>query len=269
MQVVIWEPGFTGIYQLNTRQSVHFIQCNSPNFVRLEVTDADQVACLIRELQPSVIVHAAANASASWCEANPEQADLLNRQATAFVADVGERVGSKFMLISSFAALDPTTVYARTKEGSEEIARSASDYVVLRPSLVLGMSPNQKNDRPHNRLLRNIEGVTEPRYDTSWKFQPTYAGHVSEVILDIIARDIKGETIPIAVPGLKSRYDIARDILPSFGIDPIAEDKNDQSPVTTDSLKKLKELGLKEYEYEEMTRLIIGEIKNRESFNFK
>ena len=241
----------------------------SPSFQRLDVTDPDQVAAIILEHQPKVIIHAAANASAGWCDANPEAADLLNRQATGFIADMADKTGAKLVLVSSFAAHNPNGVYAQTKADSEEIARNTKDYVILQPSLILGMSPNQTNDRPHNRFLRDIEGKKEPIYDTSWRFQPTYLRHIGEVVLDVIARDITGETIPIAVPGLKSRFDVAQSILPAFGIEPIPEDKHDTQLVEEVALTKLRELGLREYEYEEMMRLIIEEIRNREQYSFK
>ncbi len=240
----------------------------SDDFVHLDVTNKGTVLDIVQKYQPKVIVHAAANASADWCEQNPELAINLNRDSTQHIVDAANIVGAQVYLISSFAAINPSNVYGRTKMDSEQIAKHTdAGYVILRPSLIMGMSPNTTNDRPHNRLLRNIEGKPA-EYDTSWKFQPTYIGHLSSVILEAMARGIKNETIPVAVPDLKSRFDVARDILSEFNIPVKPLDKN-MSPDALVSLDKLKELRLPEETYEGLIAKVVKEIKHKDSFLFQ
>lgn len=238
----------------------------SDALVPLDTTDPRAVKKLVAEIQPSTIVHAAANASAKSCEDHPEEARVLNEEATRFIVDAARSVNAGVIYISSFAALDTSNVYGQTKLTSEEIVKELDRWVILRPSLVIGFSPNTTNDRPFNRLLKNIDEGTPAVYDTSWKFQPTYLGHISEVITLIIDKRINAETIPIAVAALKSRFDIAKDILGEFGIEVIPEDKHDQTPVLEDDLSKLKELGLPLYQYEQVIRACIDEIKRRDEF---
>jgi dTDP-4-dehydrorhamnose reductase len=125
----------------------------------------------------------------------------------------------------------------------------------------MGFSPNITNDRPFNRLLKNLNENTPAIYDISWKFQPTYLHHISEVIIKIIELNINDEIIPIAVPELKSRFDLAKDILTPFNIEVKAEDKKDKSKVFSENLNELKELNLPKYIYSEMINYIIQEIK--------
>lgn len=100
----------------------------------------------------------------------------------------------------------------------------------------------------------------------SWKFQVTYVGHISEVILVCLDRAIWNQLIPVTVKGLKTRYETARDILTPFGVEVSAVDKHDTLPVLEDDLHILHELSLPQYAYEQIVDRIVDEIKHREVF---
>ncbi len=235
-------------------------------FLHLDTTKEDDVRKLIDRVRPNTIVHVAANASAKWCEEHPDEAKVLNESATKSVVDAAKAVNAGVIFISSFAAMDTSSVYGRTKAESEQTVQEMDSWVILRPSLVIGYSPNTANDRSFNRLLKNIDEGTPAVYDTSWKFQPSYSRHISEIITLIIDSGINAQTIPIAVSALKSRFDVARDILTEFNIEVTPEDKQDKTPVLEDDLSKLKELGLPLYEYDEVIRACVEEIRHREKF---
>lgn len=248
----------TGTYSANPLSS---------KFVSLDVTSKEEVQRVLTDVKPDIVIHAANNPNAKWCEANPDRARLVNQESTQQIVNAAKTIGSKIIYISSFSARDISTVYGKTKFESELIVKhSDSEYLILRPSLILGYSPNTMNDRPFNRLLRNLEHKTPAIYDTSWKFQPTYVGHIIEVINMAIAKNIWNHTIGIAVAELKSRYDIAKDILTPFGITVTPKDDNDVTSVTTDDLSKLASLHLPEYTYTQIIAKIIEEIKNRRTF---
>lgn len=229
----------------------------------LDITDKQGVTDFVLAKKPDVIIHVAANANGSWCEKNPEQAIAINQHGTKHIVDSANAVNSKIILISSFAAVNTNSLYGRTKIASEQyVKETKAGYVILRPSLILGLSPNTINDRPFNRFLRNIVDDVPAIYDTSWRFQPTWLRHLDEVIEEILKRGIINETIPVSVPELKSRYEIARDILPKFNVNVIPEDKHDPTPTFSEKLNKLKELKLPQYTYTEMITGIVQEIKD-------
>lgn len=239
----------------------------SDKFIPLDVTNSRAISDTVTKMQPDVIIHAASNASAKWCEDNPEKALILNQESTKSIVQSANTAGSKVILISSFAALNPHNVYAKSKRQSEEYVKDTKGgYIVLRPSLIIGYSPNTVNDRPFNRILKNLDLKTEAAYDTSWKFQPTYVRHISEVIKQVIEDNITNKTIPVAVADLKSRYDIAKDILENFNIKVRPVDKQDTEPTAVENLEVLKELNFPQYSYQEMIKNIVEEIKNRKNF---
>lgn len=239
----------------------------SDAFLKLDVTSEKQVRQLIRKVRPNIVIHVASNASAKWCEEHPEEARILNERATKSVIDTAQAVNAGIIFISSFAAVDTSNIYGQTKAASEQFVREMDRWIILRPSLVIGLSPNTTNDRPFNRILKNIDEGTPAIYDTSWKFQPSFLGHISEVITLVIDREINAQTIPIAVAALKSRFDIAKDIIGEFGIKVTPVDNHDKTLVIEDDLNKLKELDLPIYQYDQIIRSIINEIKHKERFH--
>ncbi len=236
-------------------------------FIKMDITNASEVLSVVREHRPEIIVHVAAIPSIKWCEENPELAVKINEEGTKNVVDAANDIKAKVIYISSTAAIDPNNLYGRTKLAGEELTKLAkAGYVILRPSMIFGYSPNTTNDRPFNRILKNLYEKTPAVYDTSWKFRPTWVGHISEVVKTAIEKGIINQTINITVPELKSRYEIARDILIQFGIEVIPRDEGDTSSARNVDISMLKELALPQYTYSEIIAKIVDEIKHRESF---
>lgn len=240
----------------------------SEKFIQMDVTNREEVFRIIKLNKPDLIVHAAANPDSKWCEENPKLSEEINVGGTKNVVDAANSVGAKVVYISTLAALDKSFVYGKTKFLAEEAAKKTkAGFIILRPSVIIGISLNSTNSRPFfNKILKNLDEKTPVAYDTSWKFRPTWIGQISEVIENIIEKKIKNEIITITVSEPKSRFDVARDILSEFGV--FAEPKNDNDKVPLKELDqiKLKEFGLPIYSYSEIIEKIINEIKNREKF---
>lgn len=239
----------------------------SDKFIYLDITNTKEVDQVISTNKPDIIIHAANNANARWCEANPKEAVLLNQTATQFIVGAANKIQAKVIYISSFAVHNDTNIYGKTKKESEIITKQTKGgYLILRPSFILGYSPNTVNDRPFNRLLKNLDSGTPALYDTSWKFYPTYIGHLSKIIDECIQKNIWNETIPVAIPELHTRFDTAKDILTPFNVRVSAIDNHDTLPLTEENFTILEKLHLSTYSYDIMIRKIIEEIKNRETF---
>jgi dTDP-4-dehydrorhamnose reductase len=240
----------------------------SDEFIKLDTTNQSEVDQVISQQKPDVIIHAAANGSGKWCETNPQKAVLLNEIATKYIVDAANKNNSKIIFISSFAVLDPTDVYGKTKLNSENYVKTTkTDWVILRPRLIFGFSPNSTNDRPFNRLLRNIDQGTPAIYDTSLKFQATYISHISEIIKIVINRNLNRKIIPIVVYEMKTRFDVAQDILKSFHINVAPIDEKSNFPLVQDDLSILKKLNLPIYTYPQIIKIIVEEIRNRDKFH--
>ncbi|MDP2683679.1 MAG: sugar nucleotide-binding protein [bacterium] len=239
----------------------------SKRFLYLDITDRNNVNKLITKQQPTIIIHVANNSSAKWCKENKKKAIEINQKSTEFIVQTANLIKAKMIYISSFSAIEYADIYGKTKFESEQIIKKVrAGYLILRLSLVLGFSPNTKNDRPFNRLLKNLDQSTQAIYDISWKFKLTYLGHVCEVIAAAIDKDIWFEKIPVAVEGLRTRYEVAKDILSYFNIKVKKINNQDKTPINRENLSKLKNLKLPTYTYNQVIKKIIEEIKNRNDF---
>lgn len=238
-----------------------------PEFIALDVTDADKVREVVREHKPEVIIHTANNASVKWCETHPEEAKVLNETSTQTIADAANEVGARLIYFSSFAAINAAEVYGKTKRNSEEITKQvAGGWVVVRPSLIVGCSPNTANDRFFNRLLANIDEGAAAEYDTSWRLQLTWLGHISEVVSQVLENEISNQVLPVAVDEMSSRYNFAKDLLASFEIGVTPVDGGHSAPELHEDLGILRELNLPTYSYSEIVEKITKEIHERNKF---
>lgn len=240
----------------------YFSNALFPELLKMDITDEHSVQGVIEKAKPSLIILVAANADARWCEKNQQEAVSINENGVQHIVDAANAVEAKVIYISSVVALAPTSVYAKTKiEAEKTVKKTKAGWVILRPSLIIGYSPNTINDRPFNRILKNLTEQSPAKYDGVWKFQPTWLEHIAEVIEGITNQSIDHEIIPVVIPVLKTRFDLANDILSRFNIKVEALDTKDPSPVYEQSLDKLVQLGLPTHSYEEMIEGIVSAIR--------
>jgi dTDP-4-dehydrorhamnose reductase len=240
----------------------------SEEFEKLDITDKKKVKELVRNNRPQVIIHSAAYASSSGCDKNPEKAVEINSIGTSNIVEAANSQGSLVIFISATVAEINHSMYEKTKTAGENIVKNAeAGYVILRPSVVFGMSPNTVTEKPFNQMLRNTEGKGPFEYDTSWRFQPTWIGHISEIISTIIEdKRIKNEEVQVVVREMKSKFDIAKDVLSEFHIPVTPKDEKSWRQSTDYGTASLTNLELPAYNYEEITKKIVNEIKNRDDY---
>lgn len=234
----------------------------SSDLIQLDITNEREVEKIFHEYKPDIIIHPANHASPRPATQDPEGYTATNLHSTSSLQSAAEKVNAKFIFISSFAAIDPSDIYGQLKLQSEEIVKQTkSGYLILRPSLILGMSPNTQNDRPFNRVLKCMNNPTAvAAFDTSWRFQPTYIGHISEVIMAAIEKEIWNHLVHVFCPSVQTQYSTARDILHPFGVPVTEVDKKITAPLQERDEKELTELGLPTCRYEEMLKKIHEEI---------
>ncbi len=229
--------------------------------VRMDVTNPAEVMQVIGEQRPDVIIHAAAMPSGRFCEKHPHEARRINVEGTQNVVNAANKIGAMVILIST-TIVAGNDVYAQTKHAAEELMnRCEEGFIILRPGLIIGASPNKNNDRPWNRLRNNIIAKTHAAYDTSWHTQITWIGHLSEAIEKLIDHGAKNEIISITTPEMKSRYDVAHDILKEFEIDVEAVEEETTYPTVISMPDKMHEFDIPLYSYEDVIEKCTEEMK--------
>ncbi|CAH1208434.1 dTDP-4-dehydrorhamnose reductase [Paenibacillus allorhizoplanae] len=124
---------------------------------QLDITNVDQCLTVIQRLQPEVIIHSAAYTAVDLAESNELDAYRVNADGTRNLAIAAERIGAKFIYISTDYVFDgkasqayrendatnPQSVYGKSKRAGEvNVQAISSKYFIVRTSWVYGLYGN-------------------------------------------------------------------------------------------------------------------------------
>ena len=122
-------------------------------FFHLERANAEDVDVLVRKINPDVIIDANGMSSMDGCEVDLEGNWKSNVEGTKNIATACEKLGKKFVFISTDAVFDGTKTdkykedserrainyYSEAKIAAEKFIESnLRDFLILRPSTLYG-----------------------------------------------------------------------------------------------------------------------------------
>ena len=165
----------------------------------LDITNADQVAAMVAEVKPDVIVNAAAYTAVDKAEQDQAQAYAVNEQGVANLAKAAEALGVPVIHVSTDYVFDgqavapykpsdetaPQGVYGASKlAGEQALAAICTRYIVLRTAWVFSEYGNNfvktmlrlGNEREALNVVADQYGC------------PTYAGDLAKAILQLCNR---------------------------------------------------------------------------------
>lgn len=120
---------------------------------QIDLTQPDNLRQIIREIQPEIIINAAAYTAVDKAESEPENAHIINAIAPQIVAEESQKLGSFLIHISTDYVFDgngnypyqetditnPLSVYGKTKLAGEiAIQKNCSQHIILRTAWVYG-----------------------------------------------------------------------------------------------------------------------------------
>ena len=135
----------------------------------LDLSNPDQIRRAIRDVQPTVIVNAAAYTLVDQAEREEKQAQILNVEAPALMAEEAKKIGAVLVHYSTDYVFDglkdfpydeddqpnPINVYGMTKLAGEEAIRAAGvPHLIFRTAWVYGT-------RGRNFMLTILRLATE------------------------------------------------------------------------------------------------------------
>lgn len=230
--------------------------------IKVNIKNKREVKKIIEKIKPDVIIHSAANAHTSTCEKDPKNARDLNVGAIRHIAETVRQKDIRLIHISSFNCFNEslTSVYAETKLEAEGIAKTLDNYLILRFSLVTGLSPNTHGHNFYNDLLRAYKEKTDFTADSDFKFETSYLGHIVEVIKTVIEQPkIKNTMIPVIEHGETSRYKIAKDLLGTLKVEETKSGRIIPTIKIDESIYK--KYGLKRHAYRDSVNLMKKELE--------
>lgn len=200
------------------------IGLNSRNF---DAADFDQVAELIGEHAPELIINALAFQGIDQCEASPEKAFRLNTLFPGHLARLADESGKTLIHFSTDSvfsdyydgpiteadAPSPLNVYGVTKYGGEALVRSRCErHYILRLPLLFGESLNHRQF-VESMLQRIRSGAAELRIADDIVSSPSYSLDIAVRLREMLAGGAEFGTYHIASEGAASLFELMEEIV--------------------------------------------------------
>ncbi len=194
---------------------------------RLDVTDAQAVHDLWAAVQPTAVIHTAANF------AQPTQLAASIVHGTQHVAAATARRQARLIHLSSDVIFDgehppyaedaapaPIAPYAQAKAQAEAIVRAAglADWVMVRTSLVTGLEPVDPRTQWVWDSVRQRQPIT--LFTDEYRC-PVWVDDLAAALLELVALDFRG-VLNVAGPQRLSRYEFGVKLCAFAGLDPAA-----------------------------------------------
>ncbi|MGE6699051.1 dTDP-4-dehydrorhamnose reductase [Hyphomonas sp. NPDC076900] len=159
----------------------------------LDIRDADQIARVVDDVAPDLVINAAAYTAVDQAESEPDEARLVNAAAAGALAQAAAARGAPILHLSTdyvfngekpdpyleTDAVNPLGVYGQSKlEGEQRVAESNPQAVILRTAWVY--SPWGKNFA--KTMLRVADGRDELAVVHDQRGNPTSANDIAAAL---------------------------------------------------------------------------------------
>ena len=207
--------------------------------VEADILDPASMERALHLSDAEVVVHAAAEADADRCQADPERAQRYNVDASLDIARLCRRRSARLIALSTDLVLpgdralsaedasvpEPALVYGRTKLAAEEaVLAEAPGSSVLRVALVLGRGFGPRTTASEG-IAAALAAGRPLRLFTDQFRTPVDPESVADAIDRLIARSVSGR-FHLGGPDRVSRYELGLRIarvlaLPADGIEAV------------------------------------------------
>jgi dTDP-4-dehydrorhamnose reductase len=196
----------------------------------LDVTDAEAVQRVLREVCPAVVVHCAAYTDVDGAESEWGVAEAVNARGAGHVASAAERVGARIVHVSTDYVFDgskrepwvesdpvaPLGVYGDTKLAGEQLVAAANPrHAIVRTSWLFGAGGRN--------FVDTMLGLGRQRDEVSVVTDqvgcPTWTGHLAGALVELAERPEETGILHVAGGGQCSWNELALEIFEQAGID--------------------------------------------------
>jgi dTDP-4-dehydrorhamnose reductase len=195
----------------------------------LDITDVDQIAEVVAQVCPSIIINCAAYTAVDMAETDEELATEINGRAVGRLAEVAADSGCRFVTYSTDYVFDgtatrpyvesdltnPVGAYGRSKLVGEQLALAASsDSLVIRTSWVLSGT----HDNFVATMIRLVAQGKQLSVVNDQMGNPTVVDDLAEATIALLEADIGG-VMHVTNSGSTTWFDLARFAVSTAGLD--------------------------------------------------
>lgn len=202
-------------------------------YVKLDITDTEEVNRVISRLEPDVVIHCAAWTAVDMAE-DDDKVELVrnvNAHGTENIAKACKNIDAKMIYISTDYVFDgqgttpwspdckdykPLNVYGQTKlEGELAVSSILDKYFIVRIAWVFGL-----NGKNFIKTMINVgKSHDEVRVVNDQIGTPTYTLDLSRLLVDMIETEKYGYYHVTNEGGYISWYDFTKEIYKQYGLD--------------------------------------------------
>lgn len=201
-------------------------------YVKLDITDTDEVNRVISRLEPDVVIHCTAWTAVDMAE-DDDKVELVrnvNAHGTENIAKACKNIDTKMIYISTDYVFDgqgttpwspdckdykPLNVYGQTKlEGELAVSSILNKYFIVRIAWVFGL-----NGKNFIKTMINVgKSHDEVRVVNDQIGTPTYTLDLSRLLVDMIETEKYGYYHVTNEGGYISWYDFTKEIYKQYGL---------------------------------------------------
>ncbi len=208
----------------------------------MDITNARQVASVIENHRPSVIIHAAAMTQVDDCELNREKCWRHNVTATGYLLQAAKDIEAHFVFVSSDFVFDgsygplneeaqpsPVNYYGESKLAAENLVKqSLVSSAIVRTVLVYGVSHDMSRSNIVLWVKKSLEAGQSIRVVTDQWRTPTLAEDLAMGCWLVAKNKAKG-TYHISGEEMFTPYEMAMTTADFFDLDRSLIHKTDAS----------------------------------------
>lgn len=202
---------------------------SSESYINLDITNKRSVERMLTEIEPEVVIHAAAITDSNYCATHRDEAWRVNVSGVKNVVSAISSIGSRLIYISTdlvhsgdkpFSSEQetarPICVYGQTKlEAEYYVASESSDFCIARTSLVYGISKTSRKtffDKFVTNLTTNT--VTQLFYDEYRS--PIFLDNYIDVLITLATSSNIQGLYNVSGNERVSRYELAAQVASAF-----------------------------------------------------
>lgn len=208
----------------------------------LDITNDEAVAETFAEVQPDVVIHAAAYTAVDDCESNEDLAHSVNSTGTANVVRAARKENARVIYVSTDYVFDgskpepylesdvpnPTSVYGASKlAGERHVAELGEDGLVVRTSWVCG----SHGSNMVKTIMRAADAYPQLTFVDDQVGKPTFTADLADALLTLASRQDHG-IMHVTNEGVVSWFEFCQRVLTEMG-----RDSSQVVPCTTSELQ--------------------------------
>ena len=210
----------------------HPVELPDVRMMTLDLADTRRVTKAVKQIQPQVIIHTAAQSKPDICEQNRREAHLANTLSASNIVRAAEAVGARIVYVSTDLVYQggdraykpddqplPPNYYGMTKLAGEEAVKDSSvPWAVVRTSIIYGPRKFPHLNSFSDRIIESLrDGKTMAAFTDQTRC-PIPAWNLADVCLEIAERGLTG-IFHAVCPQPMTRYEFAVKVANVFGLD--------------------------------------------------